>query len=250
MRIVRRPWLALTIGFLLTLPAARADFVTPDSIPTPPSSVGSANGTDVYANGVVTSHYNRLGLNFAPTSGSTTAITNLNGVAVWAPATPLASPPIGIGGGPPIQSPAAQLSYYGAWGGASFVVPGTTIPAVATSLSVEIIGNQQASVFVHYVNNSNVAIPASIGISSLPNGGTLYTFPAGTGITSFSVTGIVPNAPGAVHSASVGDPSWGVAEVAFTLAHAPEPSSLFLAGWGVLGLAARFGWRRTRNEDY
>jgi hypothetical protein len=44
------------------------------------------------------------------------------------------------------------------------------------------------------------------------------------------------------------NPAWGVAEVSFKLDHAPEPSSLVLAGLGALGLSARFGWRRTRGK--
>jgi hypothetical protein len=100
-------------------------------------------------------------------------------------------------------------------------------------------------IWVHYVNNPGVAIPASIMVASEPNGGKLYTFQPGSGITSFSVFApVLDPQPGA----PAPNPAWGVAEVSFTLAHAPEPSSLLLAGLGVLGVAARFSWRRNRGK--
>ncbi len=245
MRVYRWHWLTLAVAFGLPLPAARAEMIGPDSIPNAPGAVNAASGTPVYAGGVVTSQYNGLGLNFSPTSASTTAITNLNGVAVWAPAVPLAHPALGVAGGPPFNFPAAQVGYYGTWSGVSFVIPGTSTPAVATSLSVEIIGRQDVGILVHYVNNPGVAIPASIKVSSEPNGGRLYTFQPGPGITSFSVFAPVLDPwSGNPHP----NPAWGVAKVSFTLTHAPEPSSLVLAGLGALGLAARFGRRRTRGK--
>ncbi|HEY7425626.1 MAG TPA: PEP-CTERM sorting domain-containing protein [Gemmataceae bacterium] len=240
-----RRWLALAVAFGFAASAARADVITPDSIANPPSAVGSANGTSVYAGNLVTGQYAGMGLHF----GSGAAITNLNGVNVWAPTEMLAQPASHIAGVPPVNLPAAQISYYGTWGGASFVVPGTTAPAVATSLSVEIMGNPLASVLVHYANNPGVAIPASIVVASEPNGGRLYTFQPGPGITSFSVFApVIDPPPGAASPAMAINPAWGVAEISFTLAHAPEPSSLVLAGLGAIGLAARFGRRRTRDK--
>src|SRR5262249_51474719 len=74
------PWSALAIAFGVVAPATRAEMITPDSIPHPPSAVGSAGGTPVYSSNLVTTQYAGLGLNF-----DVAAITRLNGVSVWAP---------------------------------------------------------------------------------------------------------------------------------------------------------------------
>ncbi|HEY7154127.1 MAG TPA: PEP-CTERM sorting domain-containing protein [Gemmataceae bacterium] len=245
MHVYRWRWLALAVAFGFCVPAARAERIGPDSIPNAPSAVGAGNGAPVYADNLVTGQYKGMGLNFS--SGA--AITNLNGVNVWAPTEMLAQPQSHVSGGPPVNLPAAQISYYGTWGGVSFVAPGTTTPAVATSLSVEIIGRQDVGILVHYVNNPGVAIPASIVVASEQNGGRLYTFQPGPGITSFSIFAPVPHLPpGAAQPVMAINPAWGMGEISFTLTHAPEPSSLVLAGLGALGLAARFGWRRTQGK--
>jgi MYXO-CTERM domain-containing protein len=238
-------WSALAIAFGLMASAARAELITPNSIPNPPSSVGSANGTPVYTNNLITSQYKGTGLNFS--AGA--AITSLNGVNVWAPTQMLVAPDSGIAGWPPPKFPAAQISYYGTWSGASFVQPGTLKPAVATSLSIEIIGRQDVGIRVTYANSTvPVGIPAWIETASEPNGGILYTFPVGPGITSFSVFAPpVLDPPGVAHPAATVNPTWGVAEVSVTLDSAPEPSSLILAALGALGLATRGGWRRRRT---
>lgn len=228
-------WFALATAFGFAATAAQAAMITPDSIPNPPSAVASANFTPVYASNFVTTQYNGLGLNF---SGGAT-ITNLNGVSVWAPTESLMQPLSRISGGPPPNFPTAQLNYYGTWSGINFVQPGTLKPSMATSLSVEIIGRQNLGFWVQYANSPNATAVTPTKAASEPNGGTLYTFAAGPGITSFTVTAPVP-----VDPPMKINPQWGVAEVSIALAHAPEPSSLVLAGLGALGLAARFGWRR------
>jgi hypothetical protein len=239
------PWNALVVAFGLAAPAAQAEIITPDSIPHPPPAVGSANGTSVYANNLVTTQYKGMGLNFS--SGA--AVTNLNGVSVWAPTEMLMQPESRIAGGPPPNYPAAQISYYGTWSGASFVQPGTLKPAVATSLSVEIIGRQDVGIWVTYANSKvPVGIPAWIATTPEPNGGVLYTFPTGPGITSFSIFAPILDPPIGAYPASMTiNPTWGVAEVSATIDSAPEPSSLVLAGLGALALAARLGRRRARK---
>lgn len=232
-------WFALATAFGFAAPAAQAAMITPDSISTPPSAVGSANFTPVYAGNFVTTQYNGLGLNF---SGGA-AITNLNGVSVWAPTESLMQPMSRISGGPPPNYPTAQINYYGTWRGINFIQPGTLKPGAATSLSVEIIGRQNLGFWVQYANNPNMATVAPAKAISEPNGGTLYTFAAGPGITSFTISAPVP-----VDPPMKINPDWGVAEVSITLAHAPEPSSLLLAGLGALGLAASFRRRRISGE--
>lgn len=235
-------WSALTLTFVLASPVARAEMITPNSISNPPSTVGSANSTPVFVSNFVTTQYAGLGLNFS--SGA--AITNMNGVSVWAPTEMLAEPDSRIAGAPPPNLPAAQLSYYGRWSGVSFVQPGTLKSAAATSLALEIIGQQNLAISVTYAGSKvPVAIPTSGRIASEANGGVLYTIPAGPGITSFSIYAPPPILPpGQAHPAALINPAWGVASVSFTTATAPEPSSLVLAGLGALGLAARRRWRR------
>ena len=46
-----RRWMAMAFIFCLSVPVARADVITPDSIANPPGSVGSANFTPIYSPG-------------------------------------------------------------------------------------------------------------------------------------------------------------------------------------------------------
>ena len=138
--------------------------------------------------------------------------------------------------------PVAGINYDGNWGGASFVQPGTLTPTTASSVTLEIIGR---GVWVNFFNSSGGFLgSATIGGMGM-HGGQLYTF-TGSGIRSFSVYApiIDPLPPGFAVPAVPINPAWGVAEVSFTPAHAPEPPSLILASLGAMGLAVRFGWRR------
>lgn len=237
-----RAWCGTALAFALslTLPVARADMITPASIPNPPSSVGSANYAPIYSPGdVVTTQYKSLGLNFSTGSAMATAITSLNGVSVWAPAALVAQPAIQVAGSPPVNYPVAEIYYGGRWSGASLVLPGTLTPAETSSVTMEIIGR---GVGVSFYNPNGGLLGTATAGGIGPHGGQLYTF-TGSDIRSFDVFAPIidpiPNAPPP-------NPAWGVAEISFGTLHAPEPSSFVLAGLGVLGLAARFGWRRLR----
>jgi hypothetical protein len=220
-------WSALAVVFGLAVPAARAGMITPDSIPNPPNAVASANGTPVYASNLVGTQYKGLGLNFP----SPTVITRLNGISVWAS---VETEGLGLSiGGSPLNFPLQRLNY--GWANIGFVSPGSSKPTTVSSMSVEILGNPPLPPLSMNVYDSNgVPLPISPVIRSLA-GAQIWTF-TGPGISSFS----------ADQTTSSSQP-WGVAEVSFTATSTPEPTSLFLAGLGVLGLAVRSGWRSRRT---
>lgn len=229
--------LALTaVGFAVS--TARADMITPDSIPNPPPAVASANGTAVYANNLVSNQYGRLGLGFG---NSLTAITRLNGIPVWAPVEGVAIPAVGVIGHPIPNYPVGMVNYFSPWSGASLNSLGTQQPLTASRLTVETVSHPGFLWLRVYGHNGQV-LNITPMIRSMGNT-QIWTF-TGAGISSFGVNppvdfegaGLVSNSP------------WGVAAVSFAPAEGqtPEPSSLALAGLGVLGLAVSFGWRRKR----
>jgi hypothetical protein len=71
---------ALAAALSLVTSVARAEMITPDSLPNPPSAVSATDGTAVYASNYVTTQYTGMGLSIGGA-----AITSVNGVAVWAP---------------------------------------------------------------------------------------------------------------------------------------------------------------------
>jgi|SRR5579884_1132105 len=202
-------WSVLAVTFGFTTQAAQAGMITPDSIPNPPSAVDSANGTPVFSNNLVTTQYAGVGLNFFDRA----AVTRLNGISVWVPTGVTVSN----------AALAGRIDY--AWGvGGNFLSPGSFNPGTVSSLSVTILGG--AGVSVYGLHNQILNIAPSISSTADAQ---VWTFNA-PGISSFST---IPPISG----------QWGVAEVTFTPASAPEPSSLVLAGLGALGLATRLRWR-------
>lgn len=206
-----RSWfrIALSIAFVLSAAAARADLIAPNSISDSPNAVASSGGTPVYANNLVTTQYDGLGLRFV----NGTAITQLNNTPVWAPIT---------------LTPHPTISYT-FWGvGMNFVSPGSLRSTTVTSLTVDTIGLTGTpdlvvdSLYGRQLNIDPVVQPG-------PDGSQMWTF-NGSGIGSFGVSPS-PSQNGA----------WGVAAVSVTPATAPEPSSLVLAGLGALGLVALLG---------
>jgi hypothetical protein len=212
-------WSALTVLFVFTAPAVRAGMITPDSIPNPPSAVASAQGTHLYANNYVSSQYAAVGLEFS--SGA--AITRLNGVPVWAP--------IGVA----VNALGAIDYAHSIFG--RLVALGTLNPTTVSSLSVEVISLSSGTpgLGVNGLNGGalNNILPVLQNMPG-PHGGQVWTF-TGSGISAIQV------------AASATPGTWGIAEISFTPASAPEPSSLLLAGLGALGLATRLGWRRIRR---
>lgn len=228
---ISRLWFALAASVGFAASVVRAEMITPDSIPNPPAFVGSANGTAVYTSNLVSTQYKGMGLNF-----SFAAITRLNGVTVWAPVQPQAIPASVVVGWPPSNYPPGRIGYMTWMAGGNFVVPGTVKTTSVYSMTLEIVG---APVAVEALNSRWQGL-GSVGPNGIgSHGGHLYTLRGG-GISGFTVS-LPVMAP-----SDANYPAWGVAGVSFTTA--PEPPSLILAGLGALGLAGRFGWRRTRYE--
>jgi hypothetical protein len=224
-------WFALA-AFGFAASAAQAEWITPDSIPNPPAAVASANGTPAYADNLVWTQYGRFGLEFTTPWN---AITHLNGVPVWAP---VGMPPYGYSWG--------KINYYAQWYGAYLY--GMKGRMTVSSLTVETIKNSgQLSLWV-IGQESNQPLKITPTVQSVPgsNGEEIWNF-KGSGI--YGVAAILTPPPVAVGSSTSVNPAWGVAAISFDPppGQVPEPSSLVLAGLGALGLAARFGWRRTRG---
>lgn len=229
----RQSCLAILAAFGLAAADAHASMITPDSIPNPPRAVGAGVFTPVPSGDLVTTQYTGLGLNFlSSANGSTTALTDMNGVKVWSPAVQYTLPPF-LGG--------AHVSEVapGGWAGGSFVVPGTLMPSKVSSVTLELLGSQG---IVDFFGAGDRLLGTGKLSGTGPHGGFLYTFTS-PGIQSFSI-------PYFTGEGNQGYPSWGptgaVAQISFTPSSTPEPSSLVLVGLGALGLAARFGWRRVR----
>ena len=222
-------WSALAVAFALAASAARAEMITPNSIPNPPSAVGSANGTPVYANNIVTTQYAGMGLNIGGA-----AITSLDNISVWAPIG--VSAPIGVHPGIGIVSGISPINYAATLGG-SFVSLGSSIPTTVSSLTLTTFGiNGTPTLEVNGLNGQPLNIVPVLQSNPEPFATQVWTY-TGPGISSFSIS---PS------SSQTG--AWGVSGISFTpaTATAPEPSSLLLAGLGALGMAGRFGWRRKR----
>jgi hypothetical protein len=227
--------MALIVAFGLSAASLRAEQITPDSIANPPAAVGSADLTFIPStSNLVTTQYLGLGLNFSPTVGSLTAITNLNGVTVWAPGVPLMQPLSRISGA---DSPVGQINYNGTWNSGGLVQPGSMNPQTASSVTLEIIGRP---VGVNLLGSGGQFLGSATQSGVGPHGGELYTF-TGSGITSFQVDApVIDPGPGVMAI----NPAWGVAGVSFTPSNTPEPTSFLLAGMGGVGLVLRLGWRR------
>lgn len=234
-----RRWFALA-AFSFLAPAARAEMITPDSIPHPPAAVGSANGTPVYAGNLVSTQYTGLGLTF---NYQWNAITRLNGVPVWVPVESSGTVP----SSPPPNYVWGHVNYYAPWYGAYLNSLTTRNSITVSSLTVETVGHP-GFFSVHVYGRNGLPLDLTPVVQSIPgtNDERIWKF-TGAGIWSFSAAVAPP--PGFAKPALAINAPWGVAAVSFTppAGQTPEPSGLVLAGLGALGLAARFGWRRRRD---
>jgi len=214
-------WSALAVVFGLAASAARAEMITPDSIPNPPTAVAPNNGTPDNTSNLVSTQYAGLGLML---HGA--VITSLDGVSMWVPSTQSSNPSPGGSVG--------AINYLSSLGG-SLVSPGSSNPTTVSSLSLTTFGLiGTPTLKVNGLNGQSLNI-----VPVLQSGVQIF------GLQEWTVTG-----PG-ISSFSISAPNnqngpWGVAGVSFTptTATAPEPSSFVLAALGALGLAARRRWRR------
>ena len=209
-------WIALAIAFGLPVSMARAEMITPDSIPNPPSAVSSTGGP-IGANNIVTTQYAGLGLRF----DTNAVITQLNNISVWQRT----------------DAPYQQTIDYGSGLGMSLVKPGSSIPATASSVTLDLIGvTGTPNVVINSIYGQQLNYAPVLQSTPGPDGGQLWTM-TGPGIFAFGVQ---------ASGSQVGP--WGVAGVSFTPSPTPEPSSLVLAGLAALVLVARTIWGRIRQS--
>jgi len=238
------------LTFLAVAPGARADFITPSSIPAAPAAISPGVGdTAVASANLVTTQYSSLGLDFPAHQGGTsssytTAIVQLGGVTAWAPV-------LQVGGGP-----GGLLAFDGgAFVEGQYNDPATGSPLTTTALTVKVTTAWGAGIayVAGYDLNGNF-----LGFKGMPiaaNATDEVTLDDPDGIHSFAALVLPASSnpfPGTLGLAGSPDTLvWGVSGVDFgqtavTPQVAPEPGSLFLAGFGVCGLLG-YHTRRRRN---
>lgn len=221
---------AVAALFIIFVPMVEGSAITPDSILNPPAAVNSASGTIVPAQQMVTTQYSGLGLSF-----TATAISQLKGVAVWAPINDaFAVPASQVVGQPPPNPPPPSIGY-GMWtGDGQFVVPGTTEKTSVSSFGLEIVGSRGTGVYVFNRQWQTIGFANPVGTG--PHGGEIYTYSGGNA-SAFSI--FVPIADGMPYNDY---PPWGIAEISFIAT--PEPSALLLAALGFLAYILSFRLKR------
>ncbi|HBI41370.1 MAG TPA: hypothetical protein DDY78_00745 [Planctomycetales bacterium] len=224
-------------------PAARAGLVTPDSIASPVISWSASGpaifGGPVAVNGIVTDQYQGLGLLFPaqtvgePNTTYSTAVIRLNNHDVFAGAY-LARTPTGLVNYVSANAPAGVT--------AALVLPGTTTPDMADSVTVSfestgpILGQLKA-----FDKNGRLLKTVTTQI-----GGVLDT-PVEldvAGIQSIYATAYLPiidPLPGFGYIAGRPDFYWGVSSIEWH--EAPEPAGFVLGGLGMFALLG-YAWRR------
>jgi hypothetical protein len=236
-----RIWLAMVLGIACVweTPTARAGLVTPDSIASPVLS--SEMDGSVPPGGLVTNQYQALGLLFPmkgvgePETVYSTAIIRLwNNMDLFTGAYQ-ATTPTGVVNHVSYQSPAGVT--------AAFVLPGTTTPDAADSVTVSLYSNGPILAQLEAFDKNGQLLktittqvggasdkPIEFDIAGIQS---VYT-------TAFQPI-IDPPPPGVAFIA--GQPSfiWGVSSIEWH--EAPEPAGFVLGGLGMLALLG-YAWRR------
>jgi hypothetical protein len=205
----------------------RADLITPGSIsPTPPVTP-AVQGTLVVSGGMAADQYAGLGVVF-----QNTALSQIGSALTWVP----------VDAPFPWVSHSHQLNFASGYSGVvqgHFVLPGTTIPAVTTSLRIAFqgIAGSRAALVAYDQNGTMLGNPT--GGTLAPDGSVVLTFNA-PNIASFDLYKLLPYEQSA----------WGVKQIEFgpliSPVQAPEPTAMVLVALGGLGLLVA---RAVRSED-
>jgi hypothetical protein len=252
MRTSPSPHLVLVWSLLLLLPAStQADslLVTPNSLAvSPPLTLPAAHGVSVVSGGWVDQQYSSLGLWF---SGA--ALTQINGVNVWTPASYLNGSTASLN-----YAPGSSI-YVG------FVDPVTQNAATTNLVSVEFIGvppgRALMTAYDGSPNGSATLLDTDIG----PHGGGLVTLQE-SGISGISLSRAfagqtdlsnATNQPWGIAQIQIGDLTilppvidpppgvdGGVGSAGGAPVPAPEPSTAMLALMGGVTALGSFCYRR------
>ncbi len=228
----------LVSAFALGTPTARAGLVTPDSIGSPVLS--SEIDNSVPSGGLVANQYQGLGLLFpvqAPGESSavySTAIIRLGNLDLFTGAFQ-ATTPNGVVNHVSYQSPAGVT--------AAIVMPGTTTPDVADSVTVSLYSNGPILAQLEALGKNGQLLKT---ITAQVAGGTDTPIEFDiAGIQSVYTTAFQPiiDPPPPGDASAAGHPSfiWGVSSIEWH--EAPEPAGLVLGGLGMFALLG-YAWRR------
>ncbi len=217
---------AVVLVVFLGVAPARADVITPDSIPHPPPTLPNyVNHAPIPSPAyVVSNQYAGQGLQFPALSVNVDTklaveVSTLGGAAVWVPGYQSAAPPW-----------QGTITYDGII--VQFVKPGSNTATTASSVTVEVINQSAIAIEMNALNPLGKDIGETITSGGTgPHGGELLTLSAPD--IREVVVGFVPNGD----NPSSGP--WGIAGIEFTptAASAPEPCGLALAAMGMAALA-------------
>jgi|SRR5665213_3205486 len=235
-----RIWLAMALGIVYAwgTPAARAGLVTPDSIASPVLS--SEIDNSVPPGGLVTNQYQALGLLFPvqrlgePAVTYSTAIIQALNLDLFTGAYQ-ATTPGGLVSHVSYQSPAGVT--------AAFVLPGTTTPDAADSVTVSLYSNGPILAQLEAFDKNGQllkTITTQVGMASEKS--IEFDIAGIQSVYTTAFTPIIDPPPPGVPFIE-GHPSfmWGVSSIEWH--EAPEPAGLVLGGLGMFALLA-YAWRR------
>jgi hypothetical protein len=227
----------LVIAGTFGSPAARAGLVTPDSIGSPVLS--SEIDNSVPSGGLVTNQYQALGLLF-PVQGPgesgavySTAIIQQGNLDLFTGACQ-ATTPSGVVNHVSYQSPAGVT--------AAFVLPGTTTPDAADSVTVSLYSNGPILAQLEaFDKNGHLLKTITTQVGSASDKPIEFDIAGIQSVYTTAFQPIIDPLPG--EACIAGQPSfiWGVSSIEWH--EAPEPAGLVLGGLGMLALLG-YAWRR------
>lgn len=231
-------WLAVVVA-VIGAPAARAGLVTPDSIGSPVLS-SAIEGSPVAAGGLVANQYQSLGLLFPthslgdPASSYSTAVIGLNNRDVFITAAQWGTPDFRV----------SDASHYSPGGvTAAFVLPGTTTPDVADSVTLSLYSS--GPIFAQlqaFDKNGRLVKTIDAQVAGETNTPIVFDVADIQSVNAQVFQPIIgPPIPG--FQGPTGYPfAWGVSSIEWH--EAPEPAGLVLGG---LGMCALLGYALRRR---